>query len=264
MLQSELILKRLGLSEHEAKIYLLGLKLGPSVASQLAKQSGLGRTLVYHLLGQLQGKGLLSQQGSGNGKKFAMEPPTRLLDIIERKQKELEGMAVQVTQIAEEIKSRTMYTAVPQIRVFEGVEGLKNLAQETLITSNTEIKSIVPLEYLLKIFDKFFLRYWFIERKKKNITGKTIFTGTPHKPFSTELIKQLLNTPYASSFLHQWKKSPANLCFSNIIIILGDKVAIGSSATHPSVFVIESAEFKETMETLFNDLWKRSLNLKYK
>ena len=104
MTQSEIILKKLGLSEHEARVYLYGLKLGPSLASEIAKQSGLGRTLVYHLLGQLKAKGLVSEQGSGNGKKFFMEPPERLLSIVERKQKELEGISVQISQITKELK----------------------------------------------------------------------------------------------------------------------------------------------------------------
>lgn len=264
MLQSEIILKRLGLSEHEARVYLLGLKLGPSLASELSKQSGLGRTLVYHLLGQLKAKGLVSEQGSGNGKKFFMEPPERLLNIVERKQKELEGMAVQVSLITKELKNAVIFSGVPQIRVYEGLEGIKNFAQETFATKGLQLKSIVPVAHLLKMFDKQFLRYWFLGRNKQNITGKTLFTGTPFTPFSGEQIKQLLNTPYASSYLHLWKKAPMELVFQNTIVIFGTKVAVVSSPEKPSVFVIDSGEYAETMSIFFNDIWKRSAVLKKK
>jgi sugar-specific transcriptional regulator TrmB len=263
MLQSEIILKKLGLSEHESRVYLLGLKLGPSLASEISKQSGLGRTLVYHLLGQLKSKGLASEQGLGNGKKFFMEPSERLLDIVERKQKELEGMAVQISQITKELKSSAaIFPSMPQIRVYEGTEGIKNFAQETFATQKMLLKSIVPIAHLLKMFDKYFLRYWFLGRNRNNITGKTLFTGTPDKPFSLDQIKQLLDTPYASSFLHQWKKSPKELAFPNIIVIFGNKVAVVSSPEKPSVFVIDSGEFAGTMNTLFDDVWRRSTALK--
>jgi sugar-specific transcriptional regulator TrmB len=262
MLQSELILKKLGLSEHEAKVYLLGLKLGPSLASEISKQSGLGRTLVYHLLGQLKSKGLASEQGSGNGKKFFMEPPERLLSIVERKQKELEGVAVQISQITKELKSSAIFSGIPRIRVYEGVEGIKNSAQETFATKNMSLKSIVPIAHLLKMFDKYFLRYWFLGRNRNNITGKTLFTGTPDKPFSLDQIKQLLDTPYASSFLHQWKRGPRELVLPNTIVIFGNKVAVVSSPEKPSAFVIDSGEFAQTMSTLFDDVWRRSTALK--
>ncbi len=264
MLQSEIILKKLGLSEHEAKVYLLGIKLGPSLASEISKQSGLGRTLVYHLLGQLKSKGLVSEQGSGNGKKFFMEPPERLLNIVERKQKELEGMAAQVTQITKELKSSAIFSGIPQIRVYEGTEGIKNFAQDTLAVKGTLTKAIVPIDNLLKMLDKFFLRYWFLGRNKQNIMGKTLFTGTPRKPFSIDQIKQLLNTPHASSFLHQWKKSPREFVFQNTVVIFGNKVAVVSSPEKPSVFVIDSGEFAATMSIFFDDLWKRSAVLKQK
>jgi sugar-specific transcriptional regulator TrmB len=262
MQQSEIILKKLGLSEHEARVYILGLKLGPSLASEISKQSGLGRTLVYHLLGQLKAKGLASEQGSGNGKKFFMEPPERLLGIVERKQKELEGMAVQISQITKELKTSATFSGIPQIRIYEGIEGIKNFAQDTLAVKNILIKSIVPIDNLLKMLDKFFLRYWFLERNKNNITGKTLFTGTARKPFSSDQIKQLLDTPHASSFSHQWKKASTESVFQNAIIIFGNKIAVISSPENPSVFVIDSAEFAGTMNTFFNDIWKRSVKLK--
>ncbi len=264
MLQSEIILKKLGLSNHESKVYLLGLKLGPSLASELAKHSGLGRTLVYHLLGQLKTKGLLSEQGTGNGKRFAMEPPERLSTIVERKQKELEGMAIQVSQITKELKFSAVFSDVPQIRIYEGLEGIKNFAQETFAIKNMQLKSLVPIAHLTQMFDKFFLRYWFLSRNKNNITGKTLFCGAPDKPFSTDQIKRLLQTPYASSYLHKWKKAPQNMVFNNLIVLFGNKVAIVSSSSKPSVFVIDSTEFAQTMNTLFDDVWKRSINLKHR
>lgn len=265
MTQHESILKKLGLSEHEAEIYMLGLKLGPNPAREIAKQSGLGRTLVYHLLNQLKNKGLVGEQNAGHGKKFFMEPPERLLGIVERKQKEFEGMAIQISQVSKELSSlSTAVSGPPQIRTYEGEEGLKNIAQETLSTTNQPIKSIVPIDSLLKIFNRVFLRYWFLERKNKNIRGKTIFMGAFDKPDALDKIKELLSIPHASSTLHQWKKSPQEVFFPNTIIIYGNRVAVASSHQKPSVFVVESGEYAETMTAFFDDVWKRSAWLKTK
>lgn len=265
MLQNANIFSKLGLSEHEVQIYMLGLKLGPSPASGLAKRSGLGRTLVYHLLTQLKSKGLVSEQDTGRNKKFFMEPPGKLLDIVERKQKELEGLAIQIIQASKDLNSLTLDSSVlPQVRVYEGKEGLKNVAQEILSLANRPIKAILSVDNLLEMFDKLFLRYAFLERERKKITSKIIFTGNVDQIVNKEKVGELLAIPYARSFLHQWKKAPRELPLPNIIIIYGSRVAIGTSSQKSSVFVIDSVEFAKTMDIMFNDIWKRSTNLKSK
>ena len=59
MTSSEKVLKKLGLSNREIAIYLAGIKTGPSLASQIAKQANISRTLTYHLLKLLENKGIM-------------------------------------------------------------------------------------------------------------------------------------------------------------------------------------------------------------
>ncbi|MBI2045456.1 helix-turn-helix domain-containing protein, partial [Candidatus Pacearchaeota archaeon] len=52
-------LKEYGLSENEVKIYLTLIKAGESTVQIIAKNAGLPRTTVYHILDKLLDKSLV-------------------------------------------------------------------------------------------------------------------------------------------------------------------------------------------------------------
>ena len=54
------ILEELGLSNAEAKIYLTLLELGPSKTGKIIDKTKLQSSTIYHLLGTLIEKGLIS------------------------------------------------------------------------------------------------------------------------------------------------------------------------------------------------------------
>jgi len=59
------ILKRIGLNEKEAKVYLTLLEVNESLPSSISRQSGVKRPTTYVILGQLQKKGLVSHVKKG-------------------------------------------------------------------------------------------------------------------------------------------------------------------------------------------------------
>lgn len=72
-------LTRLGLSEKEAKIYYMLLRIGPSPASSLARRVQIKRVTVYSVLESLKEKGLVSARKTEHGKIFLPHEPENLM-----------------------------------------------------------------------------------------------------------------------------------------------------------------------------------------
>lgn len=82
-------LVQIGLSEKEAVAYLMLLRVGPSLASSLARRVKLKRVTVYSVLESLMEKGLIGYQQSRTGKQFMALEPERLLYKLENEQAQL-------------------------------------------------------------------------------------------------------------------------------------------------------------------------------
>ena len=79
------ILKEIGLSESEKKVYLTLLELGDSTRGDIVNKSGVTGSKVYELLEKLQEKGLVSIYIKEKVKHFKPTNPKQLLNYIEDK-----------------------------------------------------------------------------------------------------------------------------------------------------------------------------------
>src|SRR4030042_3315601 len=92
-------LKKFGLSEKEAKVYLACLGLGASLASDISLKSSLPRTLIYDILERLIDLGLISYSVRDNKKYFTASDPKELVRIIKEKEKAIEEALPQLEKI---------------------------------------------------------------------------------------------------------------------------------------------------------------------
>src|SRR3990167_4039585 len=92
-------LKKFGLSEKEAKVYLACLNLGDSLASDISLKSNLPRTLVYDLLERLIDLGLISYVVKNNKKYFRAADPKELIRILKEKQEAINKVMPQLEKL---------------------------------------------------------------------------------------------------------------------------------------------------------------------
>src|SRR3989344_615527 len=83
------ILMKLDLTTNEAKVYLELINLGSSLASDVAKKSGLHRRPVYDALDRLIKNGLISYWILSGKKYFQTHSPERLLSVLKDKEAEV-------------------------------------------------------------------------------------------------------------------------------------------------------------------------------
>lgn len=82
-------LMELGLSEKEAKLYLLLLQLGNSPVSPLAKRAELKRVTVYSVLEVLVERGLVSFENRPEGRRYSAYDPECLFYLLEKEKAKL-------------------------------------------------------------------------------------------------------------------------------------------------------------------------------
>ena len=115
------ILKDLGLTNTEIKIYITLLEFGSSLASVISKKSNIERTVTYHILEKLIRKGIVSYVIKENRKYFSSAEPERLKNILKEKEQSLNEL------IPELIKIKKQEEHPLSIEVFRGKEGFKTV-----------------------------------------------------------------------------------------------------------------------------------------
>jgi sugar-specific transcriptional regulator TrmB len=64
-----------GFTEYEAKAYVALLRLGPATGYQVAKESGVPRSMVYEILNKLVARGAVAPQSFAEMVRYASVPP---------------------------------------------------------------------------------------------------------------------------------------------------------------------------------------------
>jgi len=131
------ILKELGLTNTEIKVYLTLLELGQSLASKISQIANVERAVTYHILEKLIKKGLVSYVIKENRKYFSSAEPKTLKYLLKEKEASLNDL------IPELIKLKKQEDQPLFIEVFRGKEGFKTVMEDLI----QEKKSYYIIDY---------------------------------------------------------------------------------------------------------------------
>lgn len=186
----ENILKNIGLTDGEIKVYLSLLELGASSTGKIIKKSKISGSKVYEVLDRLAEKGLTSNTIRNGVKYFEASPPTKILEYLEEKKEAVDKEKQDIQRIIPELILKQQHAPKTEVKVFTGFEGLKT-ANDNII--NTLQKGEEWLSMGLTQQPENWENYF---NKKQVIRAKK---GIVHK--------HLLNAKYASLY-HKRKKLP--------------------------------------------------------
>lgn len=134
-------LASLGIEEKSAKVYLAGLALGTTSVQDLARKSGLKRPTVYLHLDELVKQGLFEHVSINNKKYYRAVDPSVL---EERLKKNLATLQKEMSQL---IALRADTMGKPQVQVFEGEEGIRQVYNEIKKAHSARIWSNIGQVY---------------------------------------------------------------------------------------------------------------------
>ncbi len=239
------ILRKIGLTENEIKIYLDLLKSGTSTAYNIGKRTGIYRVHVYDKLEQLMNKGLVTHVYKGAKKFFQATNPSKLKQYLEDKKRELELQENAVDAILPELEAMVNLPKEDTfVEVFKGNEGLKyflkdiiKVSKEVLITGidDQKYQEVLPI----------FMKQYFRDLKKMGVKERVITIkrkGVFLFDKETAIITQY-------RFLESTQFNPTNT------FVYGEKVVIVTWGSPVTAVMIKNKEIAQTYRDHFEHLW---------
>ena len=124
-------LKEAGLTEGEVKVYVALLKIGSQTSGKIVEESGVSKSIIYHILKKLIDKGLVSYIIKDKTKHFQADDPTHLKDYLEEREKDLEKTKKDVDNILPKLLSLKQVTKESTAQIYEGFKGIQTAHEHT-------------------------------------------------------------------------------------------------------------------------------------
>lgn len=223
-------LKQAGLTENESKIYLALIDLGPSLAGQISRRTGIHRRTVYDTIEMLIKKGLIGYILQNNRKLFQASNPNRILEIIKEKHEILSPIVENLLEKYQKTKEKE------ETNFYKGKEGLKTIFEDQLENKEILILNASPEAYEVL---QFYFKWYDKKRKQRKIKSRIIATDKRIKKIPLSEIK----------YLPQKYTSPV------AVNIYGDKTAIILWAKEPIAIVIKNPEISKGYRQYFELMW---------
>jgi len=253
MLEQEL--QKLGLQEHEAKIYLACLELGHASVSKISKIAGLNRTTGYDVLERLTKYGIVSRTGAKK-KIYLAESPQKLKFYLEEKKriydKRLDALSGLMPELGEIFKTDLK----PTIKFAEGRKEMEKLYLGVLEAKST-VYSILNLQGYAEIFDEMGT-YQTQQRVKRKIKEKVLAFKNKTAVWWYE--KTYKKNPAKRQYTdYRWLELKKEYSTAGEINIFDDRViGILSSPKENVAFEIKSESFTNFLKVIFEIAWEAS------
>lgn len=235
------LLRKMGLSEGEIKVYDALLWLGLSSTNDIHERIRIERRSIYDILNKLIGRGLVTYMEENKKKKFQLADPSKLVSYLEEKKASIDNLKIQVEQELPKIKS-IFKEHKPKIftEIYRGQEGIKTIWQEMLMFK--EIRWLGSGNYVPKRMPAFW-QHWNKQRLKKKIISLHLFRD--------EIRASLIPNVGKVKFLPpEFSGNPT------VIAIFGNKVVNFLFGEEMLGFVIESKELADNYRTYHQYLWE--------
>ena len=243
----------LNFTEKEANVYLALLELGQGSVSEIARKADINRTYGYNILSALAAKGLINISGKEPKQEYAAESPDKIRNMLNAEIGKNKEFLKQAEDIIPNLKSIHNVKGRPQVRFYEGKEGLKQIYEDTL-TSHETILAYASVEDVHQTLPDYFPNYYF-RRADKNIKIRAIF---PDSPEAEELVKSNKIQKRETALV-----PPDKYSFSPEINIYDNKVMIASWREQLGI-TIESNEIADAMKKIFELAWAEAKRLENK
>jgi HTH-type transcriptional regulator, sugar sensing transcriptional regulator len=242
-------LRKLGLSDREAEIYLLAIKTGETTANRIAELAKLARSTTYDLLEKLRAKGFIATFIRDKKTYFVANNPDVLLTALEEKERKvldelndkrdiMRDLVPKLTKIQNQINDK------PLAEVFEGKISVSRVLDE--ISENAKVLKIIgsqqnAIETIDYKTDKF-------RAKRKEKKSKTFQILED----SSEARKEKEDKFTEVRFLESLKNS------KDAIFIYDDVTVHLILAQEISAIKIKSKEYTNAQKIVFDELWNKA------
>ncbi len=241
----ETALKKYGLSEAEATVYVALLTLLEAPVYDIAQEAALPRTTTYAVLDSLRAQGLVMRLKKNNVLYYTPESPQNFLHQLDEKKNLL-------TEILPEMQAIIAASPVrPIIKVYEGLHGVKLVKEEILETlrhtKHPELLAIAN-DALYSVLPRYF-PYWVKKRVTYGILAKLILPAR-------EQHNQHYTADANKKALREVRFLPPTMAHECSLNIYAHKVALFSFEKKTISIIIDSATVASLFRQFFLFNWQ--------
>jgi sugar-specific transcriptional regulator TrmB len=238
------ILRKIGLSDGEMKIYSALLDAGSSPVRRIHEMTGIERRNIYDILNKLIERGLVTYIDENKKRSFRISHPKKIIGYIEEKKHILDENVTEMERILPRFIEK-FNAKRPEINaeVFRGWEGVKAVWEDML--NYKEVRWIGSGRYVPKGLPHFF-ESWNRRRVKLGIRWINLLRFE---------LRNEIKTPYK---LEDARFLPPEFSANPIVIsIFGNKTANFIFSDEIFAFLIESEKLSENYRRYHKYLWDK-------
>lgn len=236
-------LKKFGLSEKEAELYLVLLELGKAKVQDITHKTKLPRSTIYSVLEYLEQRGLVFSFDQGKIRYFSPQDPDRIIQEAAARAEALKTLLPNLQQLYHNASAR------PHIRYYEGVKELKTMYREILRIPGLKTYDIIASEEEWLSMDPAFFEEFKKERAQAGIHTRLILENSPtaqeRKAHAPETDSEVKIVPEGLP----WKLSAGCYIFQDRVIFIAYKQERVACEIH-------SKEIASLQHLVFEFLWK--------
>jgi sugar-specific transcriptional regulator TrmB len=235
------ILKEIGLTDSEIKVFTTLLRVGPAKAGKVIDYSKLQNPVVHRAFHSLIEKGLLTYSVEGKIKYYTAIDPNLLLNIVDERRQKLEDLIPKLQNLTSYSKGKTKAT------IHQGKRGVRELLYLLLETKEKELFAYGAPGKSLDILGDFFWKSFHKRRAKKKIKARMIFhVSLKHR------VKLMNEFPKTEIRITQKDFEELAETF-----ICGERVAIVIYLDDPIGILIEEKLAADSYKRFFSLLWSQ-------
>ncbi len=237
---------QLGLSEVEGKVYLALLEIGGGFVSAIARRAKQHRVNCYHTLDNLAKKGLVNFVMKDNVRYYTAENPHTLVNILEEKTDYAKEILPELLSLSNALAMK------PKIKTYEGINGVKNILEDTLTAKSKELLGYSNLKGVMDVFGDYIGKYAQAKLEKK-IRTRII---CPSSDAAFEYVKKFYPADFPHEFVEILYVNPREFWFEHEITIYDNKVAVISLNKDEMIgMIFESPVYANSQRAIFNLAW---------
>ncbi|MGG4773266.1 TrmB family transcriptional regulator [Paenalcaligenes sp. Me52] len=235
-------LARLGITGNLYKVYCAIMELGDTTVTEVATRANIARTTCADAITRLANEGLVQWQGRGRDRSVSALNPGVLLEHIAARRELIEDLLPELRSIYNRA------TGKPQIRFYEGAEGVKTVLWDSLRCKNGPLLATFSMSELEAVPGLDEITHYQKERLSLGLSMRVIRSASKDV--------QHIWPNDKTRELRELRFTPPSITLSMTTLIYDNCVASISSKKENYGLIIESEEYANFQRAMYEVMWQ--------
>lgn len=241
-------LNLLGISDFDQKVYLVILRKGVIGVAALARELSVERPTAYSAIARLESIGLMAKQTERFGRGIKVEPPSRVLALLEKQKSLISGLEGRLENSLPDLMFEfATKTSASSFRLFEGRDQFLAVFEEILREATGEILYFGNVEQFVRYEGVEYEKGWIKRRMERKVSIREAVL----KPKDIQILQIEKSNPKE---LRETRYLGDEFNFKSSFLIYGYKTLIWNTFAERAI-VIDDPVVTEMFKQIFELAW---------